>query len=101
METLNEKYVRLAREYAAACERVREIYHEVNEIHAAWMEMLTRIGPGDLVKYEGKTGIFDCWLFEQPPQMTLLKEDGTVGEEKLTISDWVLLRLVEKRKEED
>lgn len=96
METLNEKYYRLSQAYAATCDLLYELYQELTEVHAVWMERLTKISPGDLVRYDGKEGIFDGWFFEELPKMTLLKEDGTVGEEKLTISDWIWLRKVKK-----
>lgn len=73
-----------------------ELYQELTEVHAVWMERLTKIGPGDLVRYDGKEGIFDGWFFEESPRMTLLNEDGTASEEKLIISDWIYMKKVKK-----
>lgn len=60
METLNEKYYRLSQAYAATCDLLYELYQELTEVHAVWMERLTKISLGDLVRYDGKEGIFDA-----------------------------------------
>lgn len=96
METLNQRYYRLSQTYAVTCDFLYELYQELNEVHAVWMERLTKIGPGDLVRYDGKEGIFDGWFFEELPRMTLLNEDGTASEEKLIISDWIYMKKVKK-----
>ena len=100
MKTICGRYNRLAQAYAVTCDLLYEMYQELNVLHATFMESFTRIGPGDLVRYDGKEGIFDGCFFEELPKMTLLKEDGTVGEEKLIISDWIWLRKVKKEGKE-